>query len=101
MQEELYLHKLFCINFLHTNDFCLCPDILGHGSAERAYEIFRSLGLRSILVVDKHSHPIGIIMRHELALLEEIGENEHKVEEKKIETFLYSQSQRHLNAQFE
>jgi len=40
-------------------------------------------------------------MRHELALLEEIGENEHKVEEKKIETFLYSRSERHLNTQFE
>ena len=61
--------------------------------------MFRNFGLRSIVVVDKHSHPIGIITRHGLALLEEIGEHEEKVEEKKIETFLYSQ--RHINTQFE
>jgi len=73
--------------------------IQGHGSAERAYEIFRSLGLRSILVVDKHSRPIGIITRHELALLEEIGENEHKVKQKKRSTLLYSQP--HKDTQFE
>lgn len=75
------------------------PLLQGHGSAERAYEIFRSLGLRSILVVDKHSRPIGIITRHELALLEEIGENEHKVKQKKRSTLLYSQP--HKDTQFE
>jgi len=60
----------------------------GHGSAERAYEMFRSLGLREIIVVDKTSRPIGIITRHELALLEEIG-HEHVAKKKKEEVDLY------------
>mmetsp|Transcript_14649 Transcript_14649/g.21648 ORF Transcript_14649/g.21648 Transcript_14649/m.21648 type:complete len:886 (+) Transcript_14649:72-2729(+) len=44
----------------------------GHGSAERAYEMFRTLGLHSLLVLDQMSRPIGRITRHELVLLEEI-----------------------------
>lgn len=60
----------------------------GHGSAERAYEMFRSLGLREIIVVDKKSRPIGIITRHELALLEEIG-HEHAAKQKKEEFDMY------------
>eukprot|EP00588_Corethron_pennatum_P017056 CAMPEP_0194305452 /NCGR_PEP_ID=MMETSP0171-20130528/2886_1 /TAXON_ID=218684 /ORGANISM="Corethron pennatum, Strain L29A3" /LENGTH=910 /DNA_ID=CAMNT_0039056993 /DNA_START=47 /DNA_END=2779 /DNA_ORIENTATION=+ len=63
----------------------------GHGSAERAYEMFRCLGLRSLLVVDKRFRPIGIITRHELALLEEIGEHEHMVEKKKSLKRIYSE----------
>jgi len=66
--------------------------IHGHGSAERAYEIFRSLGIRQLLVVDKHSRPIGIIMRHELARLEEIGEDHHHIEKKQRETMLSRRS---------
>ena len=54
--------------------------IHGHGSAERAYEMFRSLGLRTVYVVDKQSRPIGIIKRHELARLEELGHLEHEIE---------------------
>lgn len=52
----------------------------GHGSAERAYEMFRSLGLRALFVVDKSHQPIGVITRLELHLLEEIG---HEVEHEK------------------
>ena len=66
--------------------------IHGHGSAERAYEIFRSLGIRQLLVVDKHSRPIGIIMRHELARLEEIGEDHHHIEKKQRDATISSRS---------
>ena len=66
--------------------------IHGHGSAERAYEIFRSLGIRQLLVVDKHSRPIGIIMRHELARLEEIGEDHHQIEKKQRDATISSRS---------
>jgi chloride channel 7 len=38
----------------------------GHGSAERAYEMFRTLGLRSLQVVDHFHRCVGIITRHDL-----------------------------------
>lgn len=71
--EDKYLHLSPYINIApHT--------IRGHGAANRAYEMFRCLGLRSLYVIDKSSHPLGVITRHELILLEEIGGDHHKIE---------------------
>lgn len=75
--------------------------ILGHASAERAYEMFRCLGLRSLLVIDKKFRPIGIITRHELALLEEIGEEEHIKDEKLSESIVYTNLTPEFKNQFE
>ena len=71
--EDKYLHLSPYINIApYTFD--------GHGAADRAYEMFRCLGLRSLYVIDKSSHPLGVITRHELILLEEIGDDHHKIE---------------------
>ena len=80
-----------CQLYLHLTPYMQIAPITvhGHGSAERAYEIFRSLGLRTIVVVDNRSRPIGIIKRHQLALLEEIGHSEHKVARQKQKSFVY------------
>lgn len=75
--------------------------VLGHGSAERAYEIFRCLGLRSIVVVDNHSQPIGVINRHQLALLEEVGHCEHKVARQRQKSVIYRNAGGGFRNQFE
>ncbi|KAL7496236.1 hypothetical protein ACHAWT_005885 [Skeletonema menzelii] len=77
--------------YLHLTPYMQIAPITvhGHGSAERAYEVFRCLGLRSIVVVDNSSRPIGIIKRHQLALLEEVGHSEHKVARQKQKSFVY------------
>jgi len=62
----------------------------GHGSAERAYEMFRCLGLRKLLVVDKRFRPIGIITRHELVLLEEIGVEKETITAKSMRSVIYT-----------
>ena len=38
----------------------------GHGSAERTYELYRTLGLRSLIVVDNKARPIGEVRRRDL-----------------------------------
>ena len=37
-----------------------------HGSAERTYELYRTLGLRSLIVVDNNARPIGEVRRRDL-----------------------------------
>lgn len=46
------------------------------GSAERAYELFRTLGLRNLIVTDLEARPIGIITRDDLKILEKIDKVE-------------------------
>ena len=89
--------------YLHISPYLqIAPHIiLGHASAERAYEMFRCLGLRSLLVIDKKFRPIGIITRHELALLEELGEEEHIKNEKLSESIVYTNLTPEFKSQFE
>lgn len=75
--------------------------ILGHGSAQRAYEMFRCLGLRTLVVIDKMHRPIGIITRSQLHLLEEIGMEEEKMEMKRRETIIYNDLSKRFEGQFE
>lgn len=92
--NELYLHL--------TPYMQIAPiTVFGHGSAERAYEIFRCLGLRSIVVVDNHSRPIGVIKRHQLALLEEVGHCEHKVARQRQKSVIYRNAGAGFRSQFE
>ena len=42
-----------------------------HGSAERTYELYRTLGLRSLLIVDNNAQPIGEITRRDLYSFQE------------------------------
>lgn len=67
-------------NSLHITPYVqIAPHTFdGHGSAERAYEMFRTLGLRNLLVLDNMSRPIGNISRHELVLLEEMNMSEER-----------------------
>jgi hypothetical protein len=44
-----------------------------HGSCERAYELFRTLGLRTLVVTSPKGVPRGIISRYDLMLLEEVN----------------------------
>lgn len=46
------------------------------GSAERAYELFRTLGLRNLIVTDLEARPVGIITRDDLKILEKIDKVE-------------------------
>ena len=46
------------------------------GSAERAFELFRTLGLRQLVVVDNDKIPIGVVTRFDLKVLEE-GDDSH------------------------
>ena len=89
--------------YLHISPYLqIAPHIiLGHASAERAYEMFRCLGLRTLLVIDKKFRPIGTITRHELALLEELGEEEHIKDEKLSESFVYTNLTPEFKNQFE
>jgi len=49
------------------NQFC---------SIHRTFELFRSLGLRDLIVVDAFGRPVGVITRYDLKLLEDIGIDE-------------------------
>lgn len=40
------------------------------GSAERAYELFRTLGLRNLIVTGSNARPVGVISRTDLKYLE-------------------------------
>lgn len=42
-----------------------------HGSAERTYELYRTLGLRSLIIVDNNAQPIGEIIRRDLYSFQE------------------------------
>lgn len=42
-----------------------------HGSAERTYELYRTLGLRSLIIVDNKAQPIGEIRRRDLYSFQE------------------------------
>jgi chloride channel 7 len=42
-----------------------------HGSAERTYELYRTLGLRSLIIVDNKAQPIGEIIRRDLYSFQE------------------------------
>ena len=41
------------------------------GSAERAFELFRTLGLRQLIIIDSDKRPIGVVTRFDLKALEE------------------------------
>jgi CBS domain-containing protein len=49
------------------------------GSAERAYELFRTMGLRSLIVTGV-GRPVGVITRSDLYLLEEFGIDQGRLE---------------------
>ena len=50
------------------------------GSAERAFEIFRTLGLRSLIVTGElEKRPLGVITRKDLYMLQEFGFNHHNI----------------------
>uniref|UniRef100_A0A7S0B3K2 Chloride channel protein n=2 Tax=Minutocellus polymorphus TaxID=265543 RepID=A0A7S0B3K2_9STRA len=50
----------------------LSPIAFGEdGSAERAFELFRTLGLRQLVVVDSDKIPIGVVTRFDLKVLDE------------------------------
>ena len=56
------------------------PTFDRNGSAERAYEMFRTMGLRTLIVTGKSGIPVGFIARTDLYLLEELGEDESRLE---------------------
>ena len=45
-------------------------------SVHRTFQLFRSLGLRDLVVTDAFGRPMGVITRHDLKLLEEVGIDE-------------------------
>jgi CBS domain-containing protein len=47
-------------------------------SVHRTFQLFRSLGLRSLIVTDAFGRPIGMITRHDLKLLEDVGMDEEQ-----------------------
>lgn len=54
-------------------------------SVHRAFQLFRSLGLRDLIVTDAFGRPVGVITRHDLKLLEDVGidkeQYEHRLSE--------------------
>ena len=66
-----------------------------HGSCERAFELIRTLGLRTLVVTGHSGKPIGTITRYDLKMLEEvnlIGRSKHELEYKQSlnsEAFAY------------
>ena len=65
------------------NQFC---------SIHRTFELFRSLGLRDLIVVDAFGRPIGVITRYDLKLLEDIGiEEGHDVHDLQSSEFGFLQ----------
>jgi CBS domain-containing protein len=47
-------------------------------SVHRTFQLFRSLGLRDLIVTDAFGRPIGVITRHDLKLLEDVGIDEEQ-----------------------
>ncbi|OEU12785.1 Voltage_CLC-domain-containing protein [Fragilariopsis cylindrus CCMP1102] len=47
-------------------------------SVHRTFQLFRSLGLRYLIVTDAFGRPIGVITRHDLKLLEDVGMDEEQ-----------------------
>jgi CBS domain-containing protein len=49
-----------------------------HGSCERAYELFRTLGLRTLVVTSPNGVPRGIICRYDLKLLDDVNADDRR-----------------------
>ena len=44
----------------------LCPQVLDSFSVDRTYILFRTMGMRHLMVIDEHNHVRGIITRKDL-----------------------------------
>lgn len=44
-----------------------------HASVQRAYRVFRTLGLRHLIVVNKRNQVLGIVTRHDLVSTHYLG----------------------------
>ena len=55
----------------------------GHGSTERAYETYRTIGLRHLLVMGPNYCPIGVIARADLVHLGELELTEKVMEQRR------------------
>jgi len=62
------------------------------GSAERAYEIFRSQGLRELIITGPNGRPVGAITRYDLAVLEELGDSEERIKKNRQSVGVYGNS---------
>lgn len=51
-----------------------------HGSAERAYELFRTQGLRNLIVLNSESKLVGAITRQDLKILDTISVDDQKLQ---------------------
>jgi hypothetical protein len=52
-------------------------------SFECAFELFRILGLRELVVTDSKGVPVGMITRYDLKMLEEVGVDEVRLAQRK------------------
>jgi chloride channel 7 len=58
-------------------------------SVERTFELFRTLGLRYLIVTDSNGVPVGTVTRSDLKLLEEVDVDEVRLAEKKNNVGVY------------
>ncbi|KAL3923669.1 MAG: hypothetical protein SGILL_001524 [Bacillariaceae sp.] len=63
-----------------------------HVSVERTFELFRTLGLRDLIVTDAYGRPVGVVTRYDLKLLEEVGVDENHLSRKRKNVGVYSHS---------
>ena len=63
-----------------------------HVSVERTFEMFRTLGLRDLVVVDAYGRPVGVVTRYDLKLLEEVGMDENHLSRKRENVGAYANS---------
>jgi CBS-domain-containing membrane protein len=47
-----------------------------HASVQRAYRVFRTLGLRHLIVVNKRNQVLGIVTRHDLVSTHYLGHHQ-------------------------